>query len=104
MSRTKKNKMFKSTPDVDSILEEYRKEKGKASFGIGLSQKIMEITTAGGTSLAGTNAICILCDTRDVCTTCDASDFSCSPSEIICVFDDSCDFPETIEPRPIPKL
>jgi hypothetical protein len=101
MSRSKKNKLLKNTPDVNSILEEYRKGKGKTSSEIGLSQKIMEITTAGATAAGALGTICILCDTRDVCETCDASDIVCIPLDGWCVFDDECDYPEVIEPREI---
>jgi hypothetical protein len=86
MSKSKKDTTF------NSILKEYRRMKGKTSGNIGLSRKIMEITTAGEkVSMAELQDICIICDTRDLCQTCDWSDFNCSGIDGICITSDGCD-------------
>ncbi len=82
----------------DSFLEAYRKAK-KTEKNADLSDKIMAITTAGGTSVTNLQEICVLCDTRDVCDPCDASDWGCGHWEVICIFQDSCDMRDEIMPR-----
>lgn len=80
--------MSNSNKTTMSILEKYRKLKGKKSE-ITLSEKVMEITRAG---IAG-GETCILCDSRDVCNTCDATDFLCLMGDDTgwCVFTDEID-------------
>ncbi len=94
MIKSKKSNLF---------LDEYRKAKGKMSDGgSGLSQKIMEITKAGKSSMpVSAQAICILCDTSDVCDPCDASDWACGHWEVICITSDSCDMQDEISPRKV---
>jgi hypothetical protein len=83
MSKIKKGEL-----SGDSILEAYRKLKSEQSE-IGLSQKVMDIARAG---IAGPET-CILCDSRDVCDTCDATDFLCLFGDDTgwCVFTDAID-------------
>jgi hypothetical protein len=102
MSNSKKDKGFANTPDA--ILEKYRKMKSEPSNGsIGLSEKIMEISRAGVSlpylwidpSIIG--EICVLCDSSDVCTSCDFSDFLCGgANDVFCVTSDSCDFEDAL--------
>jgi hypothetical protein len=98
MSHSKKSSHFDRNPGAVSILEEYRKAKKKTSqTDVSLSQKIMEITTAGSTN----NAVydwCILCDApKDVCDPCDASDWVCQPEDGICISRDNCDGSDVIQ-------
>lgn len=75
-----------------SILERYRTLKGKRDE-ITLSEKVMEITRAGASDF---QAICIFCDTRDYCSTCDATDIICVGTDDTdwCIFTDNCDILE----------
>ncbi len=98
MSDSKKDKLSEA-----SFLERYRKLKNERSAS-GLSKKIMEITRAGGRLAVGQD-ICILCDTRDYCSTCDATDIICVGNDDTdwCIFTDACDILEDggiFEPEP----
>ncbi len=94
MSNSRKSNLF---------LDEYRKAKGEMSDeDNGLSQKIMEITKAGKSTMPISEQLtCILCDTRDVCDPCDASDWGCGHWEVICIFSDSCDMRDEIAPKKV---
>jgi len=81
MSQLKKSKT------TQSILDEYRKSKGKTNAT--LSQKVMEITKAGKPGLSYP-MVCILCDANDICDPCDWRDMSC-------IFEDSCDLADVPE-------
>lgn len=85
--------LTKNSLSGESILERFRKVKGETS-GITLSDKVMEITSAGA-PVSHTNT-CIFCDTRDYCTTCDAVDILCIgwDDNDWCITSDSCDIIE----------